>query len=234
MKKLLLAVAGLLAATVIQSQSLEEIVKKYSDANGLDKLKSVTTIRITGKMSAMGMEMPLEMYMKNPDKIKMVYSFSGQNMITVFDGEKGYMVNPMMGSSDPVALTPEQTKQIQDNNTFKNQLVEYLKKGKLTLECEETVAGKPAYKLKAIVDGASPVFMFVDKASFYIVKSMTTIDQMGNTMNVETLMSDYVNNDGVVLPRKTSTIANGMEAAVVTFDKIEVNIPIEDSVFKIK
>ncbi|MFO7620830.1 MAG: hypothetical protein R6W81_06125 [Bacteroidales bacterium] len=234
MKKLFLVMAGLLAATVIQSQSLEEIVKKYSDANGLDNLKNVTTIRITGKMSTMGMEMPLEMFMKNPDKIKMVYSFSGQNMVTVFDGEKGYMVNPLMGSSEPVALTPEQTRQIQDNNAFKNQLVEYLSSGKLTLEGEEAVAGKPAYKLKAMVDGTGPVYMYVDKASFYIVKSATTVNQMGNTMNVETLMSDYTNTNGVVLPKKTITIANGMEAASVTFDKIEVNVPIEDSVFKIK
>ena len=35
-----------------------------------DKLASVTTIKITGKMSAMGMEMPMVMYMKNPNKIK--------------------------------------------------------------------------------------------------------------------------------------------------------------------
>jgi outer membrane lipoprotein-sorting protein len=234
MKKLFLVMAGLLAATVIQSQSLEEIVRRYSDANGLDNLKNVTTIRITGKMSTMGMEMPLEMYMKNPDKIKMVYSFSGQNMVTVFDGEKGYMVNPLMGSSQPVALTTEQTRQIQDNNAFKNQLVEYLSSGKLTLEGEEGVAGKPAYKLKALVDGAGPVYMYVDKVSFYIVKSATTVNQMGNTMNVETLMSDYTNTNGVVLPKKTTTIANGMEAASVTFDKVEVNVPIEDSVFRIK
>ena len=81
-------------------------------------MSNVTTIKITGKMSAMGMEMPMEMLMKNPDKIKVIYSFNGQEMVSVFDGEKGYMINPMMGSSDPVELTGDQLKQVQNNNVF--------------------------------------------------------------------------------------------------------------------
>jgi len=40
-------------------------------------------------------------------------------MISVFDGEKGYMVNPMMGSSDPVELTGDQLTQVQNNNIYK-------------------------------------------------------------------------------------------------------------------
>ena len=39
------------------------------------------------------------MMMKNPNKIKVAYSFNGQEMVSVFDGEKGYMINPMTGSS---------------------------------------------------------------------------------------------------------------------------------------
>ena len=88
-----------------------------------DKLASVTTIKITGKMSAMGMEMPMIMFMKNPNKIKVVYSFNGQEMVSVFDGEKGYMINPMTGSSDPVELTGDQLEQVQKNSAFKNELL---------------------------------------------------------------------------------------------------------------
>ncbi len=52
-------------------------------------------------------------------------------------------------------------------------------------------------------------------------------------MNVDSFMTDYTDNNGVVIPKKTTAIANGMEAAVITFDKVEINIPIEDSVFKV-
>jgi hypothetical protein len=57
---------------------------------------------------------------------------------------------------------------------------------------------------------------------------------MGTTMNVDSYMTDYVENNGVVMPKKTTASANGMEAAVIMFDTIEVNVPIDDSVFRLK
>jgi len=233
MKKLLLSVTCLILAVTLNAQSLEEIVKSYSGAMNSDKLASVKTIKITGKMSAMGMEMPMTMIMKNPNMIKVIYSFNGQEMVSIFDGEKGYMINPMTGSSTPVELTGEQLESVKKNSAFNNELLGYFKAGKLTLEGTEDVNGKPAFKLKAAV-GASPVYMFIDKSSYLIVKTSATVDQMGTSMNVDSFMTDYVDTDGVVLPKKTSAMANGMEAAVISFDKIEVNIPLEDSVFKVK
>ncbi len=70
--------------TTINAQSLEDIVKKYSSAIKADQLAGISTIKISGKMSAMGMEMPMTMFMKNPNKIKVVYSFNGQEMVSGF------------------------------------------------------------------------------------------------------------------------------------------------------
>ncbi|MCK7530102.1 MAG: hypothetical protein MZV63_03095 [Marinilabiliales bacterium] len=42
-----------------------------------------------------------------------------------FDGEKGYAINPMTGSTDPVEITGDQLNQVKDNNAFKNQVDEY-------------------------------------------------------------------------------------------------------------
>jgi outer membrane lipoprotein-sorting protein len=233
MKKIFFVMAGLIAITAINAQSLEEIVKNYSTAMKTDKLASVNTIKITGKMAAMGMEMPMVMFMKNPNKIKVIYTFNGQDMISMFDGEKGYMVNPMMGSSEPVELTGEQLTQVQNNNIFKNEVLNYFQKGQLTLEGTENVNDKPAFKLKANA-GTNPIYMFLDKESYMLVKTNAIVDQMGTSMNVDTYMTDYVDTEGVIMPKKTTAMANGMEAAVITFEKIEVNLPMEDSEFKVK
>jgi zinc protease len=233
MKKIVFVLTGLIAMAVINAQSLDEIVKNYSAAMKTDQLASVTSIKITGKTSAMGMEMPMVIFMKNPNKIKVTYSFSGQDMVSVFDGEKGYMINPMMGSSDPVELTGEQLESVQKTSAFNNELIKYFKDGKLTLEGEENVTDKPAFKLKANA-GTSPVFMFLDKSTYMLVKTSATVDQMGTSLNVDTYMTDYVDIDGVIIPKKTTAMANGMEAAIVSFDKIEVNLPMADSLFKVK
>jgi outer membrane lipoprotein-sorting protein len=233
MKKLILAVSGLLVFTLVNCQSLEEIVKNYSVANKQDKLSGLSTIKITARMSMMGMDMPLVMWMKKPNKIKTVTNVNGQDIVSVFDGEKGYQINPMTGSSDPVEMTPEQTKQTLDNIIFENHLLTYFKNGQLSLEGEEKVNEKSTFKLKANLEGGNVMYLFVDKESYLLLKTNTTVNQGGTAMTVDSYMTDYADNSGVFLPMKTTSSANGMEF-VITFDKVEVNIEMEDSLFKIK
>ena len=234
MKKLFLLFTALAAVYIINAQSLDQIIRQNSAAMHSDKLAGIKTIKISGKMSAMGMEMPMVMQMKNPDKIKVTYSVNGLEMVSVFDGVKGYTMNPMMGSAEPVELTGEQLNQIKNNNIFTNQLQEYNKKKQLTLEGLEDVNGKPASKLKVNIEGGNPIYMFVDKGTGLIVKLTTKVEQMGTTMDVETLMTDYTDTKGVVMPKKTIAKMNGMEAGVISYDLIEVDVPMDDSLFKIK
>jgi outer membrane lipoprotein-sorting protein len=233
MKRFILALSGLLVFTFINAQSLEEIVKKYSAANKLDKVSGLSTIKLTAKMSMMGMEMPMEIWMKNPNKIKTVIKMNGQEIVSVFDGEKGYSINPMTGSSEPVEMTPEQVKQTMQSNMFQNILVNYLKNGQLTLEGEEKVNEKPAFKIKAALEGGNLAYMFIDKGSFLIVKTSATMNQGGQTITADSYLSDYTETNGLFLPMKTTMSMSGMEI-ITTFEKVEVNVPIEDSVFKLK
>jgi outer membrane lipoprotein-sorting protein len=223
MKKLFFITACLLAAVAINAQSLDK----------LDQISDKQTIKITANLSMMGMEMPMEMWMKKPNKIKTVTNMNGQEMIQVFDGEKGYTVNPMMGSTDPVEMTAEQMTDIQKNNIFSNYMSEYLKNGQLTLEGEEAVNGKPAFKIKAALTGGASAYLFIDKVDYLILKTTTDITQGGMAMTVEAVPSDYADNNGVFLPMKTTTSVSGMEI-ITTFTKVEVDVPIDDSVFKIK
>jgi outer membrane lipoprotein-sorting protein len=232
MKKIILAVTGLLVFTMISAQSLDDIIKKYTAANKQDKLSSISTIKLTAKMSMMGMEMPVVMWMKNPNKIKSVTTMNGQDIIQVFDGEKGYLLNPMAGG-DPVEMTPEQAKQAMSQSIFQNKLAGYLKDGKLTLEGEEKVNDKPAFKLKAIIEGGNTAYMFVDKETYYLVKTSATVNQGGQSVQVDSYPSNYTETNGIILPMKTTASMGGMEM-ITTFDKVEVNIPMDDSIFKIK
>jgi len=233
MKKLFLLLTCLLAVTAVSAQSLEEIVKKYSKANMLDKVGSLKTIKITGSMDMMGQAIPVEIWMKNPDKVKSVTSINGQEIIQAFDGVKGYSINPMMGSSEPVEMSAEDTKQIQRSNMFQNIMLNYLKNGQLTLEGEESVNGNPAHKVKAILDGGMSMNMFIDKSSNLLLKTSITVNNQGMEMVVDSYPSDYKEVSGLFIPMKTTTSVSGMEF-VQTYSKVEVDIPMEDSIFILK
>ena len=233
MKKLIFIMAGLIMMSVISAQTLDEIVKKYTEANKLDQVANLKTIKITANLSMMGMEMPMVMWMKNPNKIKSVTTFNGQEMIQVFDGEKGYIVSPMTGSTDPVEMTEDQVKQTLRSSKFQNYMANYFKNGQLALAGEDKVNDKPAYKIKATAEGGTVIDMYIDKSSYLLVKTSTTTSQGGMTITMDSYLSDYTETSGLLIPMKTTSSAQGMDI-IINFTKIEVDVPMDDSLFKIK
>jgi hypothetical protein len=250
MKKLVFVLTGLVVAVVINAQSLEEIVKNHSVAIKSDSLANTTSVKVTSKATIAGMEIPIVIYSKNPDKVRSIVSYNGQDILSVYDGEKGYMINPLSGSLNPVELTGEQLKKVQDDSVFLDEILNYFNMGQLTLERDGTVNGKSAFVLKAKLNRTpnfrfiskesylkgSPVFFFIDKESFLLVKASTKIHKKGSPipMNYDLYMTDFVDIDNVVMAKKTTIEAGGMETGVILIDKIEVNIPMDDSIFKIK
>jgi len=233
MKKIFLILTCLISALIINAQSLDDIVKNYTKANKLDQVANKKTIKITAKMSMMGMEMPMEIWMKNPNKIKSVMNMSGQEIIQAYDGEKGYSVNPMTGSTQPVEMGPEEIKQLLRNNNFENMLDKYLKNGQLEITGEEAVNGKQTIIVKATLEPGTVSYLYIDKVSWLLVKQKMDVTQGGMPAMIETYPSDYKEINGMIMPMKTTTSVSGMEM-VINFTNVEVDIPMEDSIFKLK
>jgi len=95
------------------------------------------------------------------------------------------------------------------------------------------VNGKPVYKIKDVIDQGTVSNIFIDKATWLPAKQTIDITQGGMPMTIETYPSDYTEINGIIMPMKTTTSVNGMEM-VITFTKVEVDIPIEDSIFTLK
>ena len=114
-------------------------------------------------------------------------------------------------------------------------MVNSFKNGLLSLEPEEKVNDKPAYKIKESLDGGNYIYHFIDKVTFLPLKLTANVSQQGQTFIVDSYLSDFTETNGILVPMKTtqSISSMGMEM-VTTIEKIEVNIPMEDSIFKLK
>mgnify|MGYP001767014590 CR=1 FL=1 len=234
MKKLIILVAILGMSSLAYGQTLDEIVNRSYVATGADKLEKAGTIFIEGTMIQMGIEMPMTMIMKKPDKVKVSINYNGMDIITVFDGVKGYTVNPIMGVTEPVEVPQEQLEEIKSSNMFRNELMEYYRKGKLTLAGTEDVNGKPAFKLMETNENGSQAYVFIDKETYLTVKTAAKVSQMGQEMDVESYIKEYSDVQGIKFPKLTVSFINGSEAGSMTMDKIEIDRVVEDSVFSIK
>jgi outer membrane lipoprotein-sorting protein len=233
MKKLFLITSLMLVIVIVNAQSLDEIVKKYTVANQLYKVSGLHTLKVTATMTAGGKKIPTEMWIKNPDKIKTVTDFNGQQVVQAFDGEKGYSINPIMGLTEPVEMSALDVTMLLRSNFFQNYIEDYLKKGCLSLEGDESVNGSPAHKIKATIDGGMVLYFFIDKTSGLLVKNSATMNAQGKEVTIDQFHSDFRETNGVFIPMKTTLLIGEMEI-ITTISKIEVDVPIDDSIFKLK
>jgi hypothetical protein len=75
--------------------------------------------------------------------------------------------------------------------------------------------------------------MFIDKASSLLTKMSITVNNQGMDMIVDTYPSDYKEINGVFLATKTTISAMGQEFTQ-TVTNVEVDIPMDDSIFTLK
>ena len=233
MKKLFTLLAAIMVVSVCSAQSLDEITNKYYAANGLENLEKAQTIVIKGIASQMGMELPLTIMVKKPNKVKILQEFNGMEIVMAYDGEKAYMINPMTGSNDAVEIPEEQAASVKEYNLFRDTFMESFKAGRVTLVGEEAVEGKPAFKLTMKSEAGAVTTYFIDKETYLTVKSVQTVSQMGQEMEVESYSKEHKVINGVTFATVITQFVNGAEMGGIKFESIEIDTPIEDSVFKL-
>lgn len=234
MKKSILTIAAIIVAVVFnssQAQSLDDILAKHFKAVGQDKLVAAKTIVVNAKVSQMGMDMPLEMKIKKPNKFLVSIEMQGQKMIQAFDGEKGWTIAPWI-SSEPQDLAGDQLAQLQQQTNLEGELYNYKQKGSTAeFAGKVNIDGKDAYRIKLTTKDGNTKDYFIDAETYYVSKVKASIENGGQTVNVEQNMSDYKTFNGITMPTKiTSKLPTGNLEMV--FEDVKFNENLDDSTFK--
>lgn len=224
---------ALLLTSFCSAQTLDEIVNKYYEANGIENLEKANTIYIEGTATQMGNELPMTIMVKKPNKVKVVITFNGMDIITAFDGENGYMVNPMTGDTEPVEIPEDQLSSVQEYNMFRDNMLEAYKAGRLKLEGDEDVDGRPCYKILLTDEAGNTTTTYIDKDTMLTVRAVTEVEQMGQKMVVESNIKDYMEVNGAKFPKEITQTVSGMDLGGITYDKIELDRDMDDSIFVI-
>ncbi|MEM8892024.1 MAG: outer membrane lipoprotein-sorting protein [Bacteroidota bacterium] len=236
-------IAGLLATIIVgitpslNAQDLEEILEGHYEVMNMDALLKVKSVKTEGKMIMMGgqMEMGLTQMQMRPKKSRMEMDFQGNAFISVFDGEGGWMINPMAGP-EPQELPEDQLEQMKQNAYIEGILYNYEEKGyKVELDGEDDVEGTPTYKLKVIpTEGtAETIFMHLDQDSYIIIKVDAIINVPGQgEVEAETFLSNYKEIDGIPFAHSVETRASGQVFSEFIFETITLNPELDESLFE--
>jgi len=233
----LLAVGLVLAASTAgaQTPSVDEIVAKNLTARGgLDKLRSLQTMKMTGTINVQGMDMPLTVMTKRPNLLFQEMTMQGQRMVSAFDGAKVWAINPMLGPGAR-ELTGAQADMIRDQASFDGPLVSYKDHGDtLEMAGSADLGGAKAWKLKLTRKlGGRTMFIYVDADSGLEKQWSATVEQGGMTIDVDTVMQDYQPTpEGILVPRSMRTLVGGQQQGLLKVLTVEYNTPIDDAAFQ--
>jgi len=217
--------------------TLEQIIAKHTEAmGGVDKLKAIQTVTITGTASLMGGQMgaPITIKMKRPAFLRMDMHIQERTFVQSFDGATGWTLNSFSGSSTPQPMSAEDAKTARDNSDFvEGSLIGYESKGTaVELMGQEAVESTPAYKLKVTRKGGTVENIYLDAATFLPIKTAGKRKQLGQEVEFESRPSDYRAVHGVMMPFTVRQRLNGRDAMEVSILNVDVNTPIDDSVFR--
>ncbi len=230
MKKLCLFFSFILfSASVFYAQSVDEIVDKHLEAmGGKDKLKSLTTVMMEGKVSAQGMEIPMNTMISNKKGFRLEFSVMGMDAWIIMRPDSGWTFMPFQGQTSPEAIPEDQLKEGVDKLDLSSELCDFKEKGH-TVEYLglDDVEGTECHKLKCVTKNGKLSYYFLDPESYYIVKSISKERAGGREFNAETKFSNYKKVEGGFIFPHTIESMNGP----VEMIKITVNKPIPDSKF---
>jgi len=215
------------------------VVDKLIEAMGgrkvLESIKD-TTISGTAEVVEYGLTVPITIYQKEPDKIRMDITIAEANMtiIQAFDGRKGWTTNPQSGNTEemPDFMAKEMARQAAETQSLlypQKNGVTYALKPKATLE------GKDYIVLEQTRADGHKATIYLDPGTHLPYRTDTrSIDQTGAEVDAESYSADYQKVGGTMVPYSLRILQNGAEAQRITITSVSYNTNLDDAFFTLK
>jgi Outer membrane lipoprotein-sorting protein len=224
------------AALNLHAQTVDEIIAKNAQARGgLEKLRSIKTIRITARLSQGSFRATYIQDNKRGNKVREELVLQGMAQIQAYDGSSAWQINPFGGRKDPELMSADDTRQLIIDADLEGLLIDYKAKGHTAeLIGHDPVEGTDCYKIKLTLKDGDVRYYYLDTDSYLEIKIETQSKIRGAIQYNDTMLGDYEQVDGVYFPFSIETAESGTDQwQRLTVQKIELNVPLDDSLFAV-
>jgi hypothetical protein len=220
--------------------AMAALEKMISAIGGRKMLESIQDLTITGmaEMLRFGITVPVTIYEKRPDKVRVDMTIVEANMTIsqAFDGRQGRFTDPQAGGvveDMPAFMAEEFARRAGANQALLSpgsRGVTYALKPKAVLEGQDYIVLE-----QTLADGHKTTY-FLDPETYLPYKTATrTFDQNGAEVEAETFSTNYQKvGGGLMVPYALRVVENGDEAQRVTVTTVTVNAELDDALFTLK
>jgi len=204
----------------------DEVINKAIDAQGgKEKLLTIKTVKMVGNIEFSGQKIPFNLYAVDKTAYRTEFTFSGLTGYTIVTKDSGFNFSPFQGQTSPESMTAEDVKLAQNDLDQQGILINYKEKGyAVELLENEDVDGVDALQLKITINPNKTLYYFIDPSNYYIIRIKTVAVSNGQQQRYTNDFYDFKKTaDGFLFPHTQDNI---------TFDKIEVNVPVDEKLFK--
>jgi Outer membrane lipoprotein-sorting protein len=237
MKRLfnLLFAAALLLPFAARSQTVDEIIAKNAQARGgIDKLRSLKSLKMTARLSEGSFRATYVQESKRSDKVREETIIQGMARVRAYDGKSAWQINPFGGRKDPALMSADDTRALILKVDPEGLLIDYKEKGhQAELIGHDSVEGTDCYKIKLTLKDGDIRYYYLDADSYLEIKIETQSNVRGAVQFTDTMLGDYEQVDGIYFPFSIELGETGGDDEMLrlTVEKIEVNALLDDSLF---
>jgi hypothetical protein len=215
------------------AQTVDELVARNVAARGgAAAWRAVSTLRLAGRVDVgQGMLVPYVLEQKRPHKMRLELVFDGQTAVQCSDGKAGWKVEPFRGRTTPVPLTVDELAEGTGPSDIDGLLFDHARRGlSVELVGREKVQERDAVRLKVTLPGGAIRWVSLDAETALELKVEARRRLVGRERRVETFYQDWQATDGLLIPRRLETRAEGA-LHLLTVESVRVNSPIDDARF---
>jgi len=229
-----LAMGTCFCAGVGRAQSVDEVIAKNIQARGgLEKLKSVKSIRTSGKLTQGGFHADFRQEGKRGEKVREEFIVQGMAQIQAYDGKTGWQISPFGGRKDAELLSQDDLKSLAVDADIDGPLVEYKEKGhKAELVGHDSMEGTDCFKIKLSMKNGDVRYYYLDADSYLELKVEIQTTIRGALQESELYYGDYEQVNGIYYPLSVEQGQKGSTSRTeISIVKVEQNVALDDSLF---
>jgi len=231
-----LAILAIASPALLSAQTAEELVAKNLAARGgIEKIKAIQTLRLTGRLQAGGFRADVVLTTKSPNLLRQAVTIQGMSQIEAYDGSTGWKISPFEGRKDPELLGEDELRPLVEEADFYGPLVDYkTKDNKIEYLGHDTVDGDDVYRLKVTLANGDILYYYLDPDTYLEIRTEKVVFVRGSVHESMTNFGSYKLVNGVYFPfaMEVGSKQNPGELAKIAVDKYEANLPVDASQFK--